>query len=145
MKSFLFLTGVLTLLVLIGIGCAAQEGSGPGVIQKETLPESPSEIEKPQYDENRLPEVVDDSKSNRGPMKAYESGQLIVKFQADMDEAQIGNILTRYNLAKIKALSLPDVYLVKILDDESVLKVVEMLSKDAAVVYAEPNFLMQTQ
>ena len=133
------------MVVLIVVGCAAQQGSGPGVAQKEPLPENPAEMEKPQYDESRLPEVVDDSKLDRGPMKAYAPGQVIVKFEADMDEAQIGDILTQYNLAKIKALSLPDVYLLKILSDDTVAKVVETLSKEVLVVYVEPNFLMQTQ
>lgn len=145
MKSFLFLTGVLILLVLIGVGCAAQQGSGSVVVPKEPLPEKPADMEKPQYDENHPPEVVDDSKFDRVPMKAYEPGQVIVKFAADIDEAKIGDMLTQYNLAKIKALPLPGVYLVKILGDDSVAKVVETLSKEAAVVYAEPDFLMQTQ
>ncbi len=145
MKSFILLAGVLILLVLMGVGCAAQQGPGTGVIQKEPLPENPADREKPQYDENHPLESVDDSKSDRGPMKSYESGQVIVKFEPDLDETQVGDILTRYNLSKIKSLPLPGVYQVEILGDDTVEKIVETLSKEASVVYVEPNFIMQTQ
>lgn len=145
MKSFLFLTGVLALLVFIGVGCAAHQGPGSADYQKEPLPTDMADMEKPEYDENRQPEVMDMSKPDGGPQKAYVPDQLIVKFKSEMDEAQIGEILTKYNLARMKSLPLPGVYQVEILGDDTVEKVIQTLSKEAAVVYAEPNFIMQTQ
>ena len=145
MKSLLFLAGVLILLFLIGIGCAAQKGPGAGVVQKNPLPENPAEMEKPPYDKNRPLETHDTPKPSRGPMKAYEPGQVLVMFKQNVDEAEIGNILARYKLFKMKALPLPGLYQVKILSNDSVEKVIETLFKEAAVEYVEPNFIMQTQ
>ncbi len=145
MKSFLFLTGVLTLLVFIGIGCAAHQGPESEGYQKEPLPTDMADMEKPEYDENREPEVVDMSKPDGDSTKSYAPGEVIVKFKPEMDEAQIGEVLTQYKLAKIEALPLPGVYLVKIIGDDSVEEIVHRLSKETAVVYVEPNFVMQMQ
>lgn len=130
------------LLVFIGVGCAANQGLGSEGYQKEPLPTDMADMEKPQYDENSSPELVGMPSPGAEP---HVPGQVIVKFKPEMNETQIGKILTQYQLAIIKALPLPGVYQVGILGDNSVEKVVETLSKEAAVVYAEPNFLMQTQ
>jgi hypothetical protein len=145
MKSFLPMTGVLLLFVLIGVGCAAQTGPAADGIYEKTLAEKTTDMDKPQYRENRPSEVSDNSKLDRVPMKAYVPGQVIVKFEKDLDEAQIGTLLTKYNLKIIKAMPLSDVYVVGIVSDESVAEVIEKLSKEASVSYIEPDHLMQTQ
>jgi len=145
MKAYVLLAAVLTLPVLIGFGCAAEHRLEAGGIQKMPLPENPAEREKPQYDENRSPQKGDDSRSGRGPMRSYVPGQVIVKFQPELDETRIGAILTQYQLSKIKALPLPGVYQLKILNNDTVEQVIETLSKETDVVYVEPNLIMQTR
>ena len=78
-------------------------------------------------------------------MKSYEPGQVIVKFQPELDETRIGAVLTQYQLSKIKALPLPGVYQVKILNNDTVEQVIGTLSKETDVVYVEPNFIMQAR
>lgn len=133
------------MLVFLGVGCAAHQGPGSGDYQKEPLPTDMTDMEKPEYDENRPPEVVDMSKPDGDSTKSYVPGEVIVKFKPEMDETQVGEVLTQYKLAKIEALPLPSVYLLKILSDDTVDNVVETLSKETAVVYAEPNFTVKIQ
>jgi len=63
------------------------------------------------------------------------------KFKSEVQEKEIKEFLELHGFTVIKKIEGQEVYQVKIPGDQSVLEMVEALSKDSRIQYVEPNYV----
>jgi hypothetical protein len=73
--------------------------------------------------------------------KGYVPDELFIKFKSEVQEKEIKEFLELHGFTVIKKIEGQEVYQVKIPGDQSVLEMVEALSKDPRIQYVEPNYV----
>jgi len=71
----------------------------------------------------------------------YAPGELLIKFESEVQEQEIGEFLALYGFTVIKKIEGQEVYQVKIPGNQSVMDMAKTLSKDSRIRYAEPNYI----
>ena len=69
-----------------------------------------------------------------------QAPEVLVKFKSDASQDAIENLAKNYQLEMIKVVSRPNLYLFKIVGDQSVNDVVKALNSLDIVEYSEPNY-----
>lgn len=71
----------------------------------------------------------------------YREGEVLVKFRSGVNRAEVEKIIKGLDLEIIKVVSAPNLYLLKILSDSTVLEIIERLRQFEGVEYSEPNYI----
>ena len=69
-----------------------------------------------------------------------QAPEVLVKFKSDASQGAIKNLAKNYQLEMIKVVSRPNLYLFKIVGNQSVNDVVKALNSLDIVEYSEPNY-----
>jgi len=76
----------------------------------------------------------------------YVEGELLVKFKPEINAEERVKILTEeYGCEILDVIKGLDVYRIKIPKEKTVPEMVEILSKDERIKYAEPNYIYRLQ
>lgn len=73
--------------------------------------------------------------------KDYMTGEVLVKFKSSVNKPAIEKIIKTLGLKKIKVISSPNLYLLKIVGSSTVPEAIENLKKFDEVDYSEPNYI----
>ncbi len=73
----------------------------------------------------------------------YMEGEILVKFKEDIDSEKIDKFLSDYTLEVINVLEEINIYKLKISTLTTVKDVLEVISKDERIDYAEPVYIFQ--
>lgn len=71
-------------------------------------------------------------------------GEILVKFKPGVRPKKVRRIFTRHNLVKRKLIEKLQGHLMKIPEEKTIEEVIDELKKDPDVIYAEPNFTLQS-
>ena len=71
-------------------------------------------------------------------------GEILVKFKPAVRPKEVKRIFTRHNLAKRKVIGKIQGHLMKIPEEKTIEGMIDELKKDPNVIYAEPNFTLQS-
>lgn len=102
--------------------------------------EPPLSRAQPPSEQNRRESIENERKAQDGNHKA---GEILVKFGSSVAEERIKEILTELHLEKIRLVSPPSLYLLRIPPGSSVQDVIERIERFEEVEYAEPNYILK--
>ncbi|MCM8783205.1 MAG: hypothetical protein NC818_00275 [Candidatus Omnitrophica bacterium] len=129
-KRILFLGMVGVLLSFVSCGKAKEE-----VYESETKASEEVKIA-----------MVEEGEMAQKPELKYVEGELLVKFKPEVSAEEIITILKdEYQCEIIDIIKGLDVYRIKMPKGKTVPEMVELLSKDERVKYAEPNYIYRLQ
>ena len=130
-----FITKVVLFgLIFIAMGCASPGRDGNTTSGESKMPLSEK---KPKEIENTLP--------GSDQAHKYVPGQVLVKLKPEAEATTLNTIAGELGLETIQPLSLPGIYLMKIIGDESVESIVKKLEMYDTVEYSEPNYIIQIE
>lgn len=75
----------------------------------------------------------------------YIEGEILVKFKEDLAGEEIDNFASDYNLKMMDIIKGINVYKFKLPEGKTVKEIVELLTQDTRVKYAEPNYIFKLQ
>lgn len=77
------------------------------------------------------------------PEKSYRKGEVIVRFEKNVDKDRIESMLKQMGLEIVHTYTIPDLYLLTITSQKTVEETLEILHDHPEVMYAEPNYTIQ--
>ena len=116
------------------MGCVSPGRDGNTTSDESKIPLSEKKTKEM---ENTLPE-------SDGAHK-YVPGQVLVKLKPGVAAMVLDTIGGELDLETVQTLSLPGIYLMKIIGDESVESIINKLETYDTVEYGEPNYIIQTE
>ncbi len=125
---------VLFGLIFIAMGCVSPGRDGNTTSDESKIPLSEKKTKEM---ENTLPE-------SDGAHK-YVPGQVLVKLKPGVEATVLDTIAGELDLETVQPLSLPGIYLMKIIGDESVESIINKLGTYDTVEYGEPNYIIQPE
>ena len=118
-KNLTWVLILLNILVFTTVSCQGSLGAQPGLEKTEAVSKGISGVKKQDYME----------------------GEVLVKFRSGVNRPAIEKLIGGLDLEIIKVVSAPNLYLLKILSDSTVLEIIERLRQFEEVEYSEPNYI----
>ena len=118
-KNLSWVLILLSVLVFITVSCQGNPDAQPGLEKTEAVNRGISGVKK----------------------QDYREGEVLVKFRSSVNRTEVEKLIKGLDLEIIKVVSAPNLYLLKILSDSTVLEIIERLRQFEEVEYSEPNYI----
>lgn len=144
-KGFIiFLTGIFLFTV---IGCGERKDNTDKK-ENKTSPRTNIKEEEGNMLGKNQERNMEESKTTKDEEKeepSYVEGEVLIKFNPEVDSSSHKEIIEEYDCSVKNVIEKLDVYRVKIPEDKTVPEMVDILSKDDRIKYAEPNVIYKVQ
>lgn len=112
-----------------------------GCDKKNTPKQKSAKEAKPSKEVN----MSEREKENKPLLPPHVEGEVLLKFKKDVPKTAHQQIISKYGCSILNTIEKLEVYRLKIPEDKTVSKMIDILSKDDRIKYAEPNIIYKVQ